>query len=505
MSTIPSSRSDPKGAGVKVSSEQIAGILFVDLDGTLIATDLFGECLIRGCTSSLKNVWKLTLAAFQGRALLKHTTAQLVAPKVQNLPFRPAVLELLEERRAKGCVIVLATATDMIWAQQVVDRFEVFDDVLASDGVCNLKGIHKLAAIKSYCQNHGFENFAYVGDSKADFPIWREALQAYAVAGNDGIAAKLRRTHGCVEIIGEPPRTATAIWRTLRPWQWLKNTLVLVPLVLGHQFTRIDAVLGALIAMIAMCMCASAVYILNDLIDLEADRMHPKKRFRPLAAGKLRLSTAVTWFAGLLVGGFLLALTTLPLGFSVMIYAYVSLSVVYAVWLKREAMADVIVLAGLYTMRLYAGGVAVNVAVSDWLFTLSVFLFTSLAFAKRHAELMRLENEGLFRACGRGYVVTDLPLIRALGPASGFLAVLVFALYTQSETTRAMYPNSAALWLICPLALFWVSRLWLIALRGMLLEDPVVFALRDRVSLIMGAAVGILLVIAAAGSPISKV
>lgn len=480
-----------------ISPEPAAGILFVDLDGTLIATDIFGECLIRGCTSSLKNFRKLVLAAFKGRATLKHATAQLVMPNVKNLPFRPAVLRLLEERRAAGWVIILATATDKIWAQLIVDHLEVFDDMLASDGVCNLKGTHKLAAIRLYCQEHGFQDFAYVGDSMSDFPIWIAASEAHVVPRSLGVTERLRRTHDAVEIIGKPPRTTAAIWRTLRPWQWLKNTLVLVPLILGHEFNRTDAVLDALIAMIAMCMCASAVYILNDLLDIEADRMHPKKRFRPLAAGKLGLSTAVALLAGLNITGFLLALTTLPLGFSVMLSAYVSLSVVYAVWLKREAMADVIVLAGLYTIRLYAGGIAVNVAVSDWLFTLSVFLFTSLAFAKRHAELMRLESEGLFRACGRGYIVTDLPLIRALGPCSGYLSVLVFALYTQSESTRAMYPNSEALWLICPLALFWVSRLWLIAIRGMLQEDPVVFALRDRVSLVMGVVVGILLVLAA--------
>ncbi len=500
MSIIPPASSDQRAAGADISSKTTGGILFVDLDGTLIATDLLGECLIRGCTSSLKNLRKLMLATVQGRAALKRATAELIVPRVQELPLRPGILEFLETRRAAGWVVVLATATDMTWARQVADHFGVFDDVLASDGNCNLKGPHKLAAIRSYCREHGFEDYAYLGDSRADCPIWEEASEALVVPENSRVVANLRHAHDHVEVVGESTRTAAAIWRTLRPWQWPKNALVLVPLLLGHQFMRLDAVLAAIIAMIAMCLSASAVYILNDLLDLEADRIHPKKRFRPLAAGQLRLSTALAWFVGLLVGAFSLAATTLPSGFLAIMAAYVALSVVYAVWLKREAMADVVVLAGLYTIRLYAGGIAVNVAVSDWLFTLSVFLFTSLAFAKRHAELMRLEGEGLFRACGRGYVVTDLPLIRALGPASGYLSVLVFALYTQSETTRAMYPNSAALWLICPLLLFWVSRLWLIAMRGMLHEDPVVFALRDRVSLILGLVIGTLLVIAAGGA-----
>lgn len=482
-------------------SSVVPGVLFVDLDGTLHASDLFAECLVQACRQSPAQISRLLVAALRGRAALKRTTADIATPDIRNLAWRQDVLDLLAELRAAGCRIVLATATDEIWAKRIATHLDLFDDVLASDGQRNLKGPHKLAAIREYCRIHGFDEFAYAGDSRADLPIWVEAAQAYMVSASPAVQAQVNRSHNDVRVLGSCPDSARAVLKTVRPMQWLKNCLLFVPLLLSHELVSLVKVVDVLLAFAAMSMCASGVYILNDVLDLNADRHHPLKRHRPLAAGTLSLSCATTWFAVLMSGGFLLSSTTLPLGFTGLLVVYVVLTLFYTLWLKREAIADVVVLAGLYTLRVFAGGAAADVIVSDWLLTLSVFLFMSLAFAKRHAELDRLESEGNFRAPGRGYVVSDLSLIRTLGPCSGYLAVLVFALYSHSEHSQQFYANAWALWLICPLALFWISRLWLIAVRGKLQEDPVVFALRDRVSLLLGAAVAVLLFVAATPLP----
>jgi 4-hydroxybenzoate polyprenyltransferase/phosphoserine phosphatase len=477
-------------------------VLFVDLDGTLHTSDLFAECLIQVCQKSPRKIGNLAVAAVKGRAALKRATAGLSFPDISTLPWRQDLLELLAELRAAGCRIVLATATDATWADRVAAHFEIFDDVIASDGKRNLKGKAKLNAILEYCNENGFDDFAYAGDARADLPIWAEATQAYVVGASPAVRKHVQQTHDNVHEVGVKPDAGRALLKTLRPMQWMKNSLLFVPLVLAHELASIAAMLDVIIAFIALSMCASAMYILNDSLDLQADRRHPHKRHRPLAAGTLSIAHAAVCFVALLVGGFGLAAAALPLGFVGLLLAYVALTVVYATWLKREAMADVVVLAGLYTLRVFAGGVAAGIVVSEWLLTLSVFLFLSLAFAKRHAELARLEIEGNFRARGRGYVVSDLDLIRTLGACCGYRSSLVFALYSHNEHSKQLYANAWALWLICPLALFWISRLWLIAVRGQLNEDPVVFALKDRVSLLLGGVVAALLILAATPLPL---
>lgn len=476
-------------------------VVFVDLDGTLHSSDVFAECLIQACLQRPSCIGELAVAALAGRAALKRTTAEMTAPDVSTLPWRQDVLALLATLRDAGCRIVLATATDAIWAGRVADHLTIFDDVLASDGKRNLKGQAKLDAILEYCRQHGFSDFAYLGDSTADLAIWPAAAEAWVVNAAPSVERQVRESHDNVRVIGTRTGSARSLLRALRPVQWLKNCLLFVPLLLAHQAISLARVLDVAIAFVAMSLCASAVYILNDLMDLRADRRHPTKKHRPLAAGELSPHTAVLGGLTLLGGGFVTAVATLPLSFTCVLAAYLCLTLLYTIWLKREAMADVIVLAGLYTLRVFAGGEAGDIVVSDWLLTLSVFLFTSLAFAKRHAELSRLQSEGNYRAKGRGYVVDDLPLVRTLGACSGYLAVLVFAMYSQSERARELYVNPWALWLICPLALFWIGRLWLIAVRGQLHEDPVVFALKDRVSLFVTAAVASLLLLAAARLP----
>ena len=287
-----------------------------------------------------------------------------------------------------------------------------------------------------------------------------------------------------------------AVVRALRPQHWIKNLLVLAPLALAHQFSNIDKLVAAMFALAAFCCCASAAYVINDLVDLDADRRHPQKRKRPFASGALPLAWGPP-LAFVLVG---LALTVagmaLPIRFLGMLVAYLLLAGVYSRWLKQLPLADVLVLSGLFTIRIIAGGAATEVPVSEWLMGFSLFLFLSLAFAKRYSELLCLAEQDATSAKARGYRSSDRRLIENIGPTSGYLAVLVFALYIHSEEASRFYANGWALWLICPLLIYWVSRIWMKAQRGELPEDPVLFAVKDRGSLLVGAAVLVLVALA---------
>lgn len=270
----------------------------------------------------------------------------------------------------------------------------------------------------------------------------------------------------------------------VRPHQWTKNLLLLVPAILAHDLTA-GTLTAVLLAIASFSACASAVYVINDWLDVGFDRTHPHKRHRPFAAGTIDLSLAPAIAALLAALGFGLAMLFLPWGFLASLAIYVGASSAYTLWLKREPMADVLVLAGLYTARLVAGGLAAGVPLSEWLLAFSMFLFLSLALAKRHAELTRLAAESAVAAEGRGYLVADRTLVGTLGPSAGYLTVLVLALYLNSDKVRTLYAHHLSLWLMCPLLLYWISRLWLLANRGELNEDPVVFAITDRTSLIV--------------------
>ena len=286
-----------------------------------------------------------------------------------------------------------------------------------------------------------------------------------------------------------------ALLRLVRPHQWSKNVLLFVPLLLAHDLT-LERLWHVLAASIVFSLFASSVYVVNDRLDVEADRNHPTKRERPFASGALPLGSAAPLTLLLASLGIGIAVSVLPVHFLFLAGLYLLASFGYAVWLKRKPIIDVILLAGLYTIRILAGGAAAEVAVSEWLLAFSMFFFVSLAFAKRYAELDRHGNpEGSLKN-GRGYDVTDISLLETLGPTSGYLAVLVFSLYIQGETAEQLYRQEWALWLICPLILYWISRVWLLAKRHKLSEDPVVFAVTDRVSLVVGLMVGSLLLLA---------
>src|SRR5688572_23031260 len=290
--------------------------------------------------------------------------------------------------------------------------------------------------------------------------------------------------------------------RALRPYQWAKNLLMFVPILMAHQARDTARLTNVVIGFVAFCLCASAAYVLNDLWDREHDRHHPVKRTRPFASGRLSTATGLLTAAVLLAVGLGVSLLRLPRGFAAMLALYVLLTTLYSFWLKRRLLVDVFVLAGLYTLRVLAGGQAAEVPVSKWLLAFCIFFFLSLAFAKRFTELLRVRDESGDRIPGRAYRVEDLDVMNAVGPASGYLAVLVLALYVnQSEEAVKLYRMPGLLWLLYPVMLYWITRVWFLARRQTLTEDPMLFAMKDRVSLLTVGLIALLLVFAATGIP----
>lgn len=470
-------------------------ILFVDLDGTLVATDVLWESLVLAVKSDPRVVLKLPFWATQERGALKRALAQRVMPDPRFLPYREDVIEFLQKEKAQGRKLVLATASDELWAKEVAQHVGLFDDIIASNGRENLKGSNKLATIEAYCRAHGFRAFAYIGNAKADMPIWRQAAQVYVVEPPARLLTALQKVQIPSRVLGTRHSRVGPAIRAIRPQQWVKNLLVFVPLVLAHEHA-LAKVLAAVFAFVSFSICASSVYLINDLLDIEADRRHAIKRHRPFASGALPVGYGPIMGLGLLAFGVSFAMTTLPGAFVGVLALYLVLTILYSFWLKQTLVLDVLILAILYMLRILAGGLAINIIITEWLMAFSIFLFMSLAFVKRYAELVQLSKEGRAYPAGRGYAVTDISLIESVGPIGGYLAVLVLALYIHSDEVKQQYTNVWALWLLCPLLLYWINRVWFMAKRQELSEDPVVFATTDCASLIVGAIVAVLFILA---------
>lgn len=486
LETTPDeSAADSSGGVGSVCSGRM---IFVDLDGTLIRTDLFSESAVALLKQS---PWRLLAALPRlaaGRAALKHALSQAAQLNTRRLPLHDETLSFLADERAQGATLVLATASDGAWAQVVADDLAIFDDVLASDGQRNLRGSEKLLAIREYCAERGQTEFDYVGDSWADVPIWRAARRACLVRPSAGL---LRYVSGFTAptVVGHRQSLLLPMIKAMRPHQWVKNALLLVPLVMSHNVFNAGLAAATAVAFACFCLCASAAYLLNDVLDIDSDRRHISKRRRPFASGDLPISHGVPLAAGLLASGLGVSVWSMPLAFSATLVGYFLATCLYSLWAKSMAIIDVQFLAGLYALRVFAGGAATGIVVSEWLMAFSLFFFVSLAFAKRYAELERLLQQEKTQAHGRGYRVADLALVSMMGVASGYIAVLVLALYVNDEQSSLLYSTPWYLWLICPLLLYWINRVWLQATRGELSEDPIVFALRDKVSLWLGVAV----------------
>lgn len=415
-----------------------------------------------------------------GKPALKAGLAENTNVDVTVLPYDPQVLDWLREEREAGRPLVLATASHERYANAIADHLGLFDQTFATANGLNLSSRRKRDKLVA---EFGERNFDYAGNSHDDVAVWQSAAHAIVVNASSSVERAARKI-GNVERVIESRQPMFKTWsKSLRLHQWLKNLLIFVPLLAAHKLTSPDLIMAALLAFLAFGLCASSVYLLNDLLDLEDDRHHPTKRKRPLASGALPLTWAVGLFPVLLAGAFALTALFLPWRFGVVLLGYYALTLAYSMFLKRQVMVDVIVLATLYTIRIVAGTAAIGASLTFWLLAFSMFIFLSLALVKRYAELHSMQARGLVKTRGRGYVASDLPLISSLGTAAGYLSVLVLAMYIQDGNTAKLYRHAQVIWLACPLLLYWVSRTWIIAHRGLMHDDPIVFAARDRVSL----------------------
>jgi 4-hydroxybenzoate polyprenyltransferase len=461
--------------------------LCVDLDGTLIHSDLLIESALVLLARKPWLIFAMLGWLLRGKAHLKGQIAACVSIDPSLLPYNKDLVEWLRQQRHVRRV-VLCTASHTSLASSVARAAGCFDEVMASDGKINLSGNNKAKAL---VERFGERGFDYVGNAHVDLAVWKHSRAAIVI--EDGQRLSRRAARLC-EVVNrfERPAASLKIWlRALRAHQWIKNVLVFLPLLAAHRLFDPPAVAHAALAFLCFDLCASSVYLTNDLLDLRSDRQHHRKRHRPFAAGHLPLAAGPVAALGLLLASFVLAALLLPWMFALVLAGYYVLTTAYSFRLKRIIMLDVVVLAMLYTTRILAGTSAITALPSFWLLAFSMFIFLSLAMVKRYTELLSAQKAGKVKATGRGYDIDDIPLIQSLGGSSGYLSVLVLALYVDSTASGALYHHPQYLWLLCPLLLYWISRTWAIAHRGVMHDDPVVFAVMDNTS-------RLLLVIAAA-------
>jgi len=468
--------------------------LCVDLDGTLVKSDTFHDSLcvlLRTHPASLLRIpgW----LASGGKARVKAEVAARAPLDASHLPYNHVVLHFLAGQRRLGRPVYLVTGADISLANRVARHLGFFSGILASNGdvdeskpSVNLTGSHKLAALQ-----RRFPAFDYVGNARPDLPALASSRQAYIANPTFGLllALKTRKIHPAQRFDDKKP-LLPAMVKAIRAHQWTKNALLFVPLLLSHNVS-LQTMIPALQAFVCFSFIASANYMVNDLLDIESDRRHLKKRFRPFASGDLSVSGGLA-IAFLLVAASCAILPYLPGVFGLWLLAYAVTTSAYSFYLKRIPLVDVLVLSGLYALRMLAGGAATGTLISPWLTSLAIFLFLSLAMVKRFSELANLRERGISNSHGRGYLVADLEQIRAFGTASAYAAVVVFSLYISRPDVFVLYRHPGRLWLVVPLMLYWLNRVWLLASRGELDEDPVVFAIRDRVSLALAAGTAIL-------------
>jgi 4-hydroxybenzoate polyprenyltransferase len=469
--------------------------LTVDLDGTLIRSDMLHESSLRLLGASPLAIFKIPFWLASGKAVLKRQLTDRVSFDPAALPYNEELVAWLRQQRLEGRRLVLCTASDQGVAEAIATHLDLFDEVLASDGVVNLSGRHKAEALVA---RYGEKGFDYAGNSVADIPVWEHARRAIVV----NASARLQQdAEACAEVeqVFEAPARGLGVWRkALRVHQWLKNLLLFVPLFAAHRVGEFDMLLTLGLAFIAFSLCASSVYIANDLLDLESDRKHPRKCKRPFAAGNLPIWQGVVVVPILLLVS--LGLASLVGGaFLSWLVGYFLLTCLYSFKLKQLVLVDCLMLAVLYTLRIVAGAAAVEMSLSFWLLAFSGFLFLSLAFVKRFAELQVQLLHGKHKAAGRGYYTDDAPLVQMLGIVAGYTAVLVLALYLNSADVVRLYLAPEWIWGCVPVLLFWVSWVWLQAHRGQMHDDPLVFAVKDKASLMAGAAFALFMALGAVG------
>lgn len=463
--------------------------VYVDMDGTLVKTDIAQELILQ-CFKKFHLFLQLLALLFSGRSKIKRFLGENTAFSAERLPYNQKVIDYLNEQKALGRPIILATASDSLIAEKVADHLGIFDGVLASEPGNNLKGKNKLVAIKSHSDDLGFE---YIGDSKADYPIWKEADKSGFVNVSSPPASIVSDINKHSLHISDPSNPLKAFIKAIRPHQWAKNFLIFLPLFFAHMYFDVNALFSAGLTFLLFSLCASGIYLINDLLDIEADRAHKTKHTRPFAAATLRPISGV-FFSFLLISLSLsICFFLLNIKVFLVLVVYMIITNLYSFYLKDYSTIDVITLTVLYTVRIVAGAAAVDVALSPWLFNFSLFFFLSLAYMKRYIEVARYAKEG--RLSGRNYNADEENIIMAMGVVNGGISIFTLTMYLNDDYVVATYPSPQLLWLICPLLLFWIYRAWMWAKRDKIDDDPVVFAIKDKVSIVTALLIVIIFVV----------
>lgn len=488
QSTFPAIETYPNAARTTFDAVPLC----VDLDGTLIRTDLLVELVFGLLRQRPSDMWRLPIWLARGKSALKTKLSSSVAIDVATLPYNEEVVAYLRLERATGRRIFLVTASPARIAESIAAHLGVFDGVMGTTRGTNLAGGTKRDHL---VKTFGDRAYDYMGNAWADMPIWRSSRQVLVVNPHFGVRSAAAATGRVTAVLDNRPALWKALLKAIRAHQWMKNILVFAPVICAHKLTDAPVMIHAAMAFAALSLCASAIYLVNDLLDLTADRVHPSKKRRALASGQFPVTTAILLVPVMIAGTGALAVG-LPLEFKLSLALYTAVSVAYSLWIKKHELLDVLVLAGLWTLRVVIGGAATSIELSFWLLAFSMCLFTSFALAKRCSELYAVRTISRERSLGRDYRVTDLAVLAALGGSTGCIAVLVMALYFNSPQVLLLYKCPQALWLLCPMLLYWVGRVWLKTWRGEMEEDPILFTVSDRASRFLIVVAGLTMAVA---------
>ncbi|NNU81237.1 UbiA family prenyltransferase [Halovulum dunhuangense] len=451
--------------------------LVVDLDGTLIRTDLLLECFWKGMGTDPVRTVATSLRLLHDRPALKAALAEIAEPDISALPLDPVVAELIRGARADGREVALISGSTHRLVAHVAAEHGPFDRAEGSDRTTNLTRAAKAARLEKLYGDRGYD---YVGDSAADIPVWQKARRAYVVRPTARLEARIAAAGVTAEPLGDV-WTARGLASAFRPHQWLKNLLLLLPLIAAHRLDA-EGLVAVLLGMVAFSALASSIYIVNDLTDLDADRVHETKRYRPFAAGVLPIKVGMAASLGLGVTGLVIGAFLGPWMLAVLL-VYLAATLSYSMHLKRVRWVDVSMLAALYTLRVVAGAVAAGVVASGWLFGFIFPVFLGLGCVKRLTELARAPETGFLP--GRRYQRADRADLLNVAIVAALCAVGVFVAYSLSDTAARLYDRVWALWAVAALLGAWLARMIWTGWTGRQDYDPIIFAITDRIGLAM--------------------
>jgi 4-hydroxybenzoate polyprenyltransferase len=467
--------------------------LCLDLDGTLIRSDALFESIFQLVKVNPLLLIMVPIWLLKGKPNLKEEIDKRIDFKAEGLPYNQELIDYAISERDKGRKVYLATASHISIADKVAKHLNIFDGVYATKDGYNLKSDKKAKVLN---EEFGIGKYVYAGDAKVDYNVWKDAAAAIVVSNNKSFIEGVNKSFRVEKSFYKEVNVFKKIIKEIRVYQWVKNLLLFLPILLAHTLGNVTDLTNVVIGFFSFSISASFVYVLNDLLDLDSDRSHPRKKKRPLASGDLPIQVGISLVPILLVVGvglsFLLSQT-----FQLILLSYIIITTAYSFSLKKVPILDIILLATLFTSRIVAGAFAANVDLSMWILAFSMFFFMNLAVLKRYTELLVMKKKNEIEAKGRGYHIEDMGLLLSMGPAAGFLSVLVFVLYIDSTQATGLYSEPKLLWMITPVFLYWISRIWHLSVRGKMTDDPIVFTGKDKVSYIVGLIIFIIAYLAA--------